>query len=87
MVTAPQPGFAGTCWIRKSDGLEVAVVTDSDPTSGRYKRQLRLKDLATGRHFWGTPDRLRRTFHPMDEAAQAALDNFPRWPTPRHAQQ
>lgn len=88
MVTPTAPGhtpdnkplsFQGTVWIRKSDGIEVAVVTDSDPTSLRYKRQLRLKDTATGRHFWGTPERLRRTFHPVCSGAEAVLEAFP-WP-------
>ena len=71
--------FSGTVWIRKSDGLEVAVVTDSDPTSRRYKRGLRLKDTASGRHFWSRPDRLLRKFHPVCSGAEAVLEAFP-WP-------
>lgn len=69
--------FQGTVWIRRSDGLEAAVVDDTDPSSLRYRRALRLKDTATGRHFWGRPDRLLRGYHPVCQRAQLLKERFP----------
>lgn len=58
-------GFVGTTWVRNSDRRTVAVVQDAQADSGRLSRPLRIKDLATGKFHWTSPDRLVRKHEPI----------------------
>lgn len=57
--------LTGTMWIRKTNGHEIAVVQDRQATTGRRGRPLRIKNVATGRHVWTTPEKLDRKYHRM----------------------
>lgn len=54
----------GTVWIRKSDGMEAAVTQDKEAAAQSLGRPLRVKNMKTGKHFWTSPGRLRRKYHP-----------------------
>lgn len=57
--------LTGTMWIRRTNGAEIAVVADSEATSGRRGRPVRIKNTTTGRHVWTTPEKLSRRYHQM----------------------
>lgn len=53
--------LAGTEWVRKSDGVRVRVVADSDG-SGMSHRSILMMNLESGHNFWATPAGLDRKY-------------------------
>lgn len=51
--------YAGTQWMRKSDGVRIAIVGDSNGDGYEY---VRAKNLTTGREFWVTKTGLSRKY-------------------------
>jgi hypothetical protein len=59
--------LSGTAWTRRSDDVLFRVVDDSD-RSGAGNRSIRMRNIASGREHWATPEGLSRKYTAYTES-------------------